>query len=362
MASQVRIDLGKRSYDIYIGYNLLNSIGARLKGIINSNKVMLVTNPTVAELYAKVLHEQLESAGMYPVMAEIPDGEEYKNLATAEKLYDIAYEHELDRQTPIIALGGGVVGDLAGFVAATYLRGVPFIQIPTTLLAQVDSSVGGKVAVNHPKGKNIIGAFYQPAAVFADLSVIKTLPDREIKAGMAEVVKYGVISDGLFFNWLEENLEKVLTLEPQAMEKVVTVSCKCKAAVVKEDETEKGARAILNFGHTVGHAIEALTGYKTYRHGEAVSIGMAAAAEMAVNMGMLNRSEAIRINRLLQRIGLPVNIPPEINIDDLIKIMQKDKKVISSKLTFVLPVSIGKVEIVRGIGRDVIAGSLAASF
>lgn len=357
MADCVKIDLGKRSYDIHIGHNLFHSIGERLKGITNSNKVMLVTNPTVANLYGRTLREQLERAGFYPVTAEIPDGEEYKNLATAEKLYDLAYNYELDRQTPIIALGGGVVGDLTGFVAATYLRGVPFIQIPTTLLAQVDSSVGGKVAVNHPKGKNIIGSFYQPAAVFADLSVLNTLSEREIKAGMAEVVKYGVISDGQFFSWLEENLEKVMALEPQAMEKVVSVSCRCKAAVVKEDETEKGIRAILNFGHTVGHALEALTEYKTYRHGEAVSIGMVAAAKIAVNMGMLNQSEGVRITGLLERIGLPVNMPQGINRDELVKAMRKDKKVVSSKLTFVLPVSIGKVEIVRGIGEDVIAVS-----
>lgn len=353
-AGAVFIDLGSRSYMIHIGQNLLGSAGEIVRGVFRGEKAMVVTNPKVGALYGKALREQLEKAGVYPVMAEIPDGEEYKSLATAEALYDLAYRNELDRQSPVLALGGGVVGDLAGFVAATYLRGVPFIQIPTTLLAQVDSSVGGKVAVNHPGGKNIIGAFYQPSAVIADLATLKTLPPREIRSGMAEVIKYGVIADEEFFGWLENNLDKVMVLDPAAMEKIVTVSCRIKAAVVHEDENDLGIRAILNFGHTVGHAVESLTGYKTYRHGEAVAIGMAAAAKMAVRMGLLGRPEMDRIISALGRAGLPVDVPAHLDREELIRSMHRDKKVISSRLTFVLPVSVGKAEIVRDVEEKVI--------
>ncbi len=358
MSDTVKIDLGNRSYYIHIAENLLGSMNNILGDIISSDRAMVVTNPTVSALYGDIVYKQLQKGGILPQPVEISDGEEYKTLETAQRLYDAAYRYKVDRKTPIIALGGGVVGDIAGFVAATYLRGVPFIQIPTTLLAQVDSSVGGKVAVNHPKGKNIIGAFYQPIAVLADLSVIKTLPEREIQAGLAEVIKYGVISDKHFFNWLEENLEKLMSLDPIAMREAVRISCQCKAAVVKEDETEKGVRAILNFGHTIGHAVEALTEYKIFRHGEAVSIGMVEAAEMAVNMGILAETEAQRIKNLLIRVGLPVQMPSDFNREDLIATIKKDKKVISSELTFVLPVCIGKVEIVKGVSENLIAPGL----
>lgn len=354
----VFIDLGPRSYRIHIGYGLLDSVGEIVKELFGGQKVMVVTNPTVHSLYGKTVRERLEKAGISTVVAEIPDGEEYKALSTAEGLYDLAYSRELDRRTPILALGGGVVGDLAGFVAATYLRGVPFIQIPTTLLAQVDSSVGGKVAVNRPRGKNIIGAFYQPSAVIADLATLKTLPEREIRAGMAEVIKCGVIADGEFFGWLEENLEKALVLEPAAMEKIVTAACRIKASVVQQDETEQGLRAILNFGHTVGHAVESLTGYKTFRHGEAVAIGMSAAAKMAVRMGLMGENEKDRLASLLVRTGLPVDVPAGLDRGELIRSMRRDKKVISSRLTFVLPVTMGKVEIIRDVSEETILSSL----
>ncbi|NTW05084.1 MAG: 3-dehydroquinate synthase [Peptococcaceae bacterium] len=358
VTDQVTIDLGARSYTIHVGHNLLSCLKSRLREIVDSNKVMIVTNPEIDALYGNILKTQLEALDIFPVMGVIPEGERYKSLATAERLYDIAYKNEVDRQTPIIALGGGVIGDLAGFVAATYMRGVPFIQIPTTLLAQVDSSVGGKVAVNHPRGKNIIGAFYQPEAVFTDLSTLDTLPEREIRAGLAEVIKYGVIFDGEFFVWLEDNIEKVLALNPEAIKKVVTISCQSKAAVVKEDETEQGIRAILNYGHTLGHAVEALTNYKVYRHGEAVSIGMAAAARLAVNMGGFDQASEKRIIGLLKRAGLPVDIPVKLNRDNLLSLMKKDKKAVSSKLTFVLPVSIGSVEIIKDIDEKVVLKSI----
>lgn len=355
----VFIDLGSRSYTIHIGHGLLASAGQILKETYPLiSKAMVVTNPTVNSLYGQEVFSSLAEAGITAMLAEIPDGEEYKALSTAEGIYDLAYTSELDRKTPIIALGGGVVGDLAGFVAATYLRGVPFVQIPTTLLAQVDSSVGGKVAVNHPRGKNIIGAFYQPSVVMADLSTLKTLDQREMRAGMSEVIKYGVISDKAFFGWLEENLERAMEQDSGAMENIVTVSCRIKAEVVQEDETEQGRRAILNFGHTVGHAVESLTGYGVYRHGEAVAVGMAAAARISEKMGLMDSRERKRLESLLERAGLPVSVPVSLDRKDLISSMRKDKKVISSRLTFVIPEAIGRVRMVRDLDEGLILSCL----
>lgn len=355
---EVFIDLGSRSYTIHIGRGLLGSVGKIISEKFGSARVMVVTNPTVGRLYGKIVTEGLEGAGISPVMAQIPDGEEYKALSTAERLYDLAYTNELDRKTPVIALGGGVVGDLAGFVAATYLRGVPFVQVPTTLLAQVDSSVGGKVAVNHPRGKNIIGAFYQPSVVVADIATLGTLDRREIRSGMAEVIKYGVIADGQFFGWLEENIEKAMDLEPGVMEEIITVSCRIKAAVVQEDETEQGKRAVLNYGHTVGHAVESLTGYSAYRHGEAVAVGMAAAARMAEKMGLIDSGDRLRLESLLTRAGLPVEVPRDLDRREMMQSIRRDKKVVFSRLTFVLPQSFGSVRIVRDVDEDLILSCL----
>jgi 3-dehydroquinate synthase len=351
---EIGIDLGNRSYQIMIGNGLLEQLGKHLKVFELTPRVLLVTNPVVGSLYGAVAETAFKNAGFEVIRAEIPDGEEYKSLATAEKLYDLAYTRELDRRSPVVALGGGVVGDLAGFVAATYLRGVPFIQLPTTLLAQVDSSVGGKVAVNHPRGKNIIGAFYQPRLVLADLDVLKTLDPREVRAGLAEVIKYGVIADQAFFAWLEENMERLLALEAEPMAHAVAVSCRIKAQVVQEDETEQGRRAILNFGHTLGHALEALTGYTAYRHGEAVAVGMAAAARLAVALGMFPEGNAARVINLIRRAGLPVEIPPQLSSSDLLASMRRDKKVLAGRLTFVLPVDIGRVEIFRDVPEEVV--------
>ncbi|KJS00665.1 MAG: 3-dehydroquinate synthase [Peptococcaceae bacterium BRH_c4a] len=357
--SSVFIDLGSRSYTIHIGRGLLASAGQIIKEVYPFiSKAMVVTNPTVNSLYGHEVFNSLEEAGITPMLAEIPDGEEYKALSIAEGIYDLAYTAELDRKTPIIALGGGVVGDLAGFAAATYLRGVPFVQIPTTLLAQVDSSVGGKVAVNHPRGKNIIGAFYQPSVVMADLSTLKTLDQREMRAGMSEVIKYGVISDEKFFGWLEKNLERAMEQDSAVMENIVAVSCRIKAGVVQEDETEQGRRAILNFGHTVGHAVESLTGYGVYRHGEAVAVGMAAAARISEKMGLLDSRERQRLERLLNRAGLPVSVPVSLDRKDLISSMRRDKKVISSRLTFVIPEAIGRVRMVRDLDEGLIVSCL----
>jgi 3-dehydroquinate synthase len=345
----VLVDLGNNGYHIYIGQGILKQLVNYLQKLAldADQKIFLITNPTVKNLYSREIAAALLAGNYQVIWGEIPDREEAKSLSEAARLYDLAFAHGLTRHTPVIALGGGVVGDLAGFVAATYLRGLPFIQIPTTLLAQVDSSIGGKVAVNHPQGKNIIGSFYQPKLVLIDPALLNTLGRRELVSGLAEVIKYGVIADAEFFLWLEENLPRVLALEPEALVHVISTSCRIKAEVVQKDEKEKGLRAILNFGHTIGHALEALTEYRIYRHGEAVAIGMTAAAYMAVHTGLLAAEEATRLKKLLGQAGLPTVLPSFISGEDLILAMQRDKKVQAGEIAFVLPVKIGQVEVKR---------------
>ncbi len=351
---KVPVNLGPRSYPIYIGSGILGSLGVLLKESGYGKKALLVSNPAVYQIYGKPVKNSMLRNGFEVITGEIGDGEEYKTLDEAAGLYDLAFTGELDRRCPVIALGGGVVGDLAGFLAATYMRGVPFIQVPTTLLAQVDSSVGGKVAVNHPRGKNIIGAFYQPELVLADLETLKTLPPREIKSGMAEIIKYGVISEGGFFTWLEEHLDQVLSLRAEALEYAVETSCRVKAGVVEADETEQGLRAVLNYGHTVGHAIEALTGYRVFSHGEAVGIGMAVAARIASNMGMLPEKETRRIISMIKKAGLPAAVPANFSPDDVLAVMRRDKKVLDGRLTMVLPAEIGRVSIIAGVTGELV--------
>lgn len=348
----VMVDLEERSYRIYIGRGILGNLGSYMKEFNYGNKTLLVSNPKIPGKYGLILKESLAQNGFEVITGEIGDGEAHKTLATAEILYDLAFTCGLDRRCPVIALGGGVTGDTAGFVAATYLRGVPFIQVPTTLLAQVDSSVGGKVAVNHPRGKNIIGAFYQPDLVLADTDTLATLPVREIRSGLAEVIKHGVIADYQFFEWLEENIEQLQNFDPEALAHAVAVSCRIKARVVEKDETEHGLRAILNFGHTVGHAVEALTGYLAFNHGEAVAIGMAVAARLSVNMGILPEKESTRIINLIRKAGLPVDLPEGLLPEGLLGCFQRDKKVSGGRLTFVLPERIGRVSVVRGIDKS----------
>ncbi|SHE60339.1 3-dehydroquinate synthase [Desulforamulus putei DSM 12395] len=345
----INVALGSRSYPIYIANGLINDLGTYLSEMPLGKEVLLVTDTNVGPLYGQKVADVLLRAGFQVAVAQVPAGESTKTLDQAARLYDMAFDHGLDRTCPVVALGGGVVGDLAGFVAATYMRGVPFVQVPTTLLAQVDSSVGGKVAVNHPRGKNIIGAFYQPRAVFIDVDTLTTLSLRELKAGLAEVIKYGVIWDKEFFAWLEENITRVLNREADALGYVIETCCKIKAAVVEQDETEQGRRAILNYGHTVGHAIEALSGYGTYLHGEAVAIGMVMAARMAVSQGLFNLADCQRIENLIRAIGLPTDMPEGINPHEVLASIYHDKKVIMNKLVFVLPKEIGHV----GIFKDV---------
>jgi len=336
----VRVDLGERSYDITIERGLLRQIGPMMKALGFKGMAAVVTNPKVCGLYGAVVTKSLEEAGLRPVVITVPDGEEYKSLEEVSKVFDALIAGRFERSTPIVALGGGVIGDLAGFVAATYLRGVPFVQVPTTLLSQVDSSVGGKTGVNHPRGKNLIGAFYQPKAVLIDPDVLKTLEDRELRAGLAEVVKYGVIRDPSFFAFLEENAGALLAQEDEIIT-AIEKSCLIKAEVVGKDEKEEGLRAILNFGHTFGHAIEALSGYGTFRHGEAVAIGMSMAAHLSGLLGDEGGC-AKRIDALLERLGLP-RVPPSLGAGEIIEAMKLDKKVTGGRIRFVLASRLGSV-------------------
>lgn len=356
MIRELRVGLGDRAYPILIGSGLLARVGAHLKPVVAGRKVLVVTNPTVRELYGGAVGESLAAAGFDVAWAEMPEGERYKTLTTVNALYDRAFASGLDREAAIVALGGGVVGDTAGFAAATFMRGIHFIQIPTTLLAQVDASVGGKVGVNHPRGKNVIGAFYQPRLVLADVRTLRSLPHREVRAGLAEVIKYGVIRDEGFFGWLEADLERVLALDDGALAQVVEVCCRIKAAVVEEDEREgaRGVRQLLNYGHTIGHALETLTGYAMYLHGEAVAVGMVAAAKISRLLGRLPHRDYARIRQLILRTGLPVEMPAGLDPEELTEAVAHDKKVRGEKVNFILPEKIGAASVYPATPDEII--------
>ncbi|HEX3030734.1 MAG TPA: 3-dehydroquinate synthase [Bacillota bacterium] len=315
--------------------------------------MLLVSNPIVDSLYGDRLRNSLEQAGFQPITALMPDGEEYKTMATAMQLFDAAVAAHIDRKCPLIALGGGVTGDMAGFVAATYMRGLPFIQVPTTLLAQVDSSVGGKVAVNHPQGKNIIGAFYQPKLVWIDVDVLKSLPPRELRAGLGEVVKYGLIWDKNFFSLLEKEAPALLQHQPQLLGSIISTSCNIKAQVVARDEREENLRAILNLGHTFGHALETLTNYRKYRHGEAVAIGMNIAARVSAAMGLYSDHEADRVEKLLNQLGLPV-WDRELTPEAIVRAMYHDKKAVAGRISYIIPEAIGQVRITKEVPEELV--------
>jgi len=353
MAGKLQVDLGERSYNIYCGQGLLEKLGLLLEPLDVAKRCLVITDEIVAPLYLSQAIQSLEAAGFTPLVKQVPPGEEAKSLKIASEIYDIALDAGWERRCPVLALGGGAVGDLAGFVAATLLRGVPFVQLPTTLLAQVDSSVGGKVAVNHPRGKNLIGAFYQPCLVVADLSTLRSLPARELSSGLAEVIKYGMIYDALFFTYLEENVEKALEGEEEVLEKIVLRSCEIKAQIVAQDERERDLRAILNFGHTVGHALEAVTEFKIYRHGEAVAIGMMVATRIALRRGLISAEIIERLEKLLRRTFLPVEMP-EVDIESFLKALIRDKKVRDGKVRMVLPVGLGQVQIMEVDTREII--------
>ncbi|MDI6786510.1 MAG: 3-dehydroquinate synthase [bacterium] len=349
----VKVFLGDRSYSIYIKADILREAGKYIKELNLSNRVLIITNPTVGGYYLNELIKYLKEYDLIPCIAEVPDGEEYKSLEYASYLYDKMISFKLDRNTPVIAFGGGVIGDLAGFVTATFMRGLPLIQIPTTLLSQVDSSVGGKVAVNHPKSKNMIGSFYQPKMVLIDVNLLRTLPGRELKSGLSEVIKYGVIKDKSLFDYLKENISKIKELNRECLEEIIARSCKIKADIVSRDEREAGVRAILNYGHTVGHALESITKYDKYRHGEAIAVGMIVESNMAVEMNLFDKNGVVEQEDLFKETGLKINFR-NIEVGSIIKAMWLDKKVLEEKLRFVLPVEIGSVIIKECIDEEII--------
>jgi 3-dehydroquinate synthase len=331
---QVPIQLGDRSYAIQIGPGLLDDPAA-WAGLPEAANALIVTNSTVAPLYASRLHAQLARRHRAIHTVELPDGEEHKTWQTLNLIFDALLSHGCDRKTVIYALGGGVVGDMSGFAAASYMRGVPFVQVPTTLLAQVDSSVGGKTAINHPLGKNMIGAFYQPQRVVCDLDTLKTLPARELSAGLAEVIKYGPIADMAFLDWIEANLAALLARDPAALAHAVRRSCEIKAWVVGQDERESGMRAILNFGHTFGHAIESGLGYGEWLHGEAVGCGMVMAAQLSQRLGLVDEAFARRLTTLIHAAGLPIT-GPRLGAERYMELMRVDKKAEAGEIRFVV--------------------------
>ena len=335
----LNVDLADRSYPIHIGTGLLGR-GDLIAAHLPQKRAVVVTNETVAPLYLDTLSRALQGSGVAVVPIVIADGEAHKSWQTLNAIFDALLENRCERRTTIVALGGGVVGDLAGFAAAVYQRGVPFVQIPTTLLAQVDSAVGGKTAINHPLGKNMVGAFYQPRVVLADTDTLRTLPERELAAGLAEVIKYGLIRDRAFFDWLETNMDALLAKDPMALAHAIEQSCRNKAEIVGLDERETGVRALLNFGHTFGHAIEAGTGFGTWLHGEAVAAGMVLAARLSQRMGRLGAEEVDRTVKLLARAGLPVEAP-DLGLARYLDLMGHDKKVEGGRLKFILLEDIG---------------------
>jgi 3-dehydroquinate synthase len=359
-ASPVRIvsvELGNRSYAIKIAPGLLKQLGGECARLKLGDRCAIITDTNVGKIFAKAAYESLVKAGFEPSLITVPSGEKSKNLRTVHNCHDQLAEQRLERKSFIIALGGGVVGDLAGFVAATYLRGIPFVQVPTTLLAQVDSSVGGKTGVNLRAGKNLVGAFYQPRLVLCDLETLKTLPEREFRAGLAEVVKYGVIYDAKLFAQLEHEMPGILRRNLKTLSQIIARCCEIKAEVVSLDETENGLRAILNFGHTIGHAIENSSGYGKFLHGEAIAIGQVAAAKLSQKILGLRQDEAARIEKLFLNAGLPVGIKlNSARRKKLFAAMLLDKKVSGGEVKFVLAEKIGRVKPGCGVAADVING------
>lgn len=340
-------------YDILIDTDVLDELKAFIKNGAYSSKALIVSDSNVGKLYGKTIKDILKEAGLTPLLHLIKAGEMSKTLKCADEIFTLAIENGLDRRSLIIALGGGVVGDLTGFIAATYMRGVPFLQIPTSLLAQVDSSVGGKVAVNHRLGKNLIGAFYQPEAVFINLNFLKTLPKREIYTGLGEIVKYGIIYDEDFFRFLEDNVDKILALDDKTIEHVIARSCEIKAEVVSQDEKENGLRAILNFGHTVGHTIEKETHYMRYNHGEAVAVGIQAATAISLKLGMIDIAVQKRITALISAFHLPLRAEG-CQVDNMIEDLFHDKKTVNGTIKWVLIDKIGHTVMRKDVPLEIV--------
>ncbi|MBW4556311.1 MAG: 3-dehydroquinate synthase [Trichormus sp. ATA11-4-KO1] len=363
MTSVINVNLPQQSYEIAIAPANLDQLGQRMASLQLGKKVLVVSNPTIFKHYGEraitslsSANASLTSAGFAVASYNLPPGERYKTLNSIQKLYDVALANRLERSSTMVALGGGVIGDMTGFAAATWLRGINVVQVPTTLLAMVDSAIGGKTGVNHPHGKNLIGAFHQPRLVLIDPEVLKTLPTREFRSGMAEVIKYGVIWDAELFAQMEasKNLHQLRYIKPELIDSILTRSCQAKADVVSKDEKEAGLRAILNYGHTIGHAVESLTGYRLLTHGEAVAIGMVAAGQIAVEMGMWTKEDTERQNALIHKAGLPTRLPENVDIEAIIDALQLDKKVKAGKVRFVLPTQIGVVTVTDEVPSDII--------
>ena len=353
------VDIKDQPYPIHIGPGLLDHADL-ITPHLAQKRVVVVTNTTVGPLYSARLRAALAASGVESFEIVLPDGEIHKNWQTLNQIFDQLIEKRCERKTTLIALGGGVVGDMTGFAAATYQRGVPYIQIPTTLLAQVDSAVGGKTAINHPQGKNMIGAFYQPKLVLADTQTLDTLPQREFSAGLAEVIKYGLIRDLPFFEWLEANIEKIMARDHDAIVHVIYESCRNKAEVVAQDEKETGIRAVLNLGHTFGHAIETATNYQEYLHGEAVAMGVVLAAQLSRGLGYLSVHDCERIKKVLAAVKLPITAP-NLGIEKFLQLMSADKKVDAGKIHFVLLQRIGGAYSDGDVPRQSLTEVLSAS-
>ncbi len=356
MASPIKVDLPHQAYEIKIAPSSLEKLGEYMSSLQLGKKVLLVSNATIFPHYGERAIASLKSAGFTVYSCILADGESHKNLEEVQKLYNAALENRLERSSTMVALGGGVIGDMTGFASATWLRGMNFVQVPTTLLSMVDASIGGKTGVNHPQGKNLIGAFHQPRLVLIDPTMLQTLPVREFRAGMAEVIKYGVIWDAQLFADMEKSdrMQQMSDIKPELLNSILTCSCQAKAKVVSKDEKEAGLRAILNYGHTIGHAVESLTGYTLVNHGEAVAIGMVAAGQIAVELGMWSGEETQRQNALIEKAALPTQLPSGLNIEAIIDALQVDKKVKAGKVRFVLPTQIGVVTVTDEVPSDII--------
>jgi len=354
--SVIRVELPQQSYEIAIASGSLAQLGASLQGLQLGQKVLLVSNPVIFKHYGEKAIASLSAAGFAVNTCILPAGERYKTLNSIQKIYNAALAHRLERSSTLVALGGGVIGDMTGFAAATWLRGINFVQVPTTLLAAIDAAIGGKTGVNHPQGKNLIGAFHQPRLVVIDPELLHTLPAREFRAGMAEVIKYGVIWDESLFTQLEQqpHLDRLSQINPDLLSAILNRSCQAKADVVSKDEKEAGLRAILNYGHTIGHAVESLTGYKLVNHGEAVAIGMAVAGQLAVKLGLWTTEAAERQDILIRKAGLPLQVPAGLDPEAIIATLQTDKKVLSGQVRFVLPVKIGEAIVTDRVSADLI--------